>query len=98
MAGAPCCAPHPAPPLIRSAAPLASPCRPSFRNCLAQKPPPDYPNLWCLNRRKAATALRLFIILPSGGKVGFETADVSIWAWLMSVFRGGLIHVPSVSD
>src|SRR4051812_32154828 len=69
--GAPCYAPRPAPLSICSAEPLASPCRPSFRNCHAQKPPSDYPNLWCLNRSKAATALRSFIISPSGGKVGW---------------------------
>jgi hypothetical protein len=71
-AGAPCCVPRPDPPSIRSAAPLASPCRPSLRNCQAQKPPPDYPNLWCLNRSDVAIALLLLAIFLSGGKVGSE--------------------------
>src|SRR5690348_14049580 len=70
MADAPYYAPRPAPPSIRSAVPLASPCRPSFRNCHEQKSPPDYPRLWCLNRSKAAIALFPLIIFPSGGKVG----------------------------
>src|SRR5690348_18279241 len=88
MADAPYYAPRPAPPSIRSAVPLASPCRPSFRNCHEQKSPPDYPRLWCLNRSKAAIALFPLIIFPSGGKVGKELALSTVESIIASSSSG----------
>src|SRR5215831_11869252 len=68
MAAGPDCAPLPARPSTRCAAPSASPCRPSSRRC---RPPPE-PRLWCLKRRMARKPLIINVVQIETAEVGLD--------------------------
>src|SRR5215831_2951588 len=68
MAAGPDCAPLPARPSTRCAAPSASPCRPSSRRC---RPPPE-PRLWCLKLRMARKPLIINVVQIETAEVGLK--------------------------
>jgi hypothetical protein len=67
-AAGPDCAPLPARPSTRSAAPSALPYRPSSRRC---RPSPE-PRLWCLKRRMARKPLIINVVQIETAEVGFQ--------------------------
>src|SRR5215813_12283437 len=96
MAAGPDCAPLPARPSTRCAAPSASPCRPSSRRC---RPPPE-PRLWCLKRRMARKPLIINVIQIETAEVGLgerrqSSAGCTIPAGKYSLACGCLYYCSS---
>src|SRR4029077_7981490 len=67
-AAGPDCAPLPARPSTRSAAPSALPYRPSSRRC---RPSPE-PRLWCLKRQMARKPLIINVVQIETAEVGLK--------------------------